>query len=142
MGELPSQQARSHARFVSLSASAIRDGHYEAAQALAANLVDTLGRSFVRAQAVGYNSSLVTAKNQRSKLSKLALRALLVLGPLGVGHADYHPGDAVPRAFSRHATAHGVSPRQYTRVNSLIALMNATSLLCWLERDSDVLSAK
>ncbi|MFF2632687.1 hypothetical protein ACFVR6_07400 [Microbacterium sp. NPDC058021] len=142
VGELPSRQARSHARFVSMSASAIRDGHYEAAQALAANLVDTLGRSFIKAQTVGYNWSLVTSKNQRPKLSKLALRAVMVLGPLAAGHADYHPGDAIPRAFSRHATAHGVSPRQYTRVNSLFALMNATALLCWLERDSDVFSAK
>jgi hypothetical protein len=140
--ELPSRQARSHARFIHLSASAIAEGHYEAGQALAANLVDTLGRSFVHVHLVGYNWSLVTAKNQRTKLSKLALRALLVLGPLAVGHSDYRPGDSVPRAFSRHATAHGVSRKQYTKVNSLLALMNATALLCWLERDTDAFRAR
>lgn len=136
-GELPSRQARSHARFIALSASAIRDGHYEAAQALSANLIDTLGRTHVNSRAVGYNWSLVTSKNQRPNLSKLKMRALMVFGPLAVGHADYRPGDSIPRSFSRHATAHGVSARQYTRVNSLIALMNAAALLCWLERDSD-----
>ncbi|WJM15520.1 hypothetical protein [Microbacterium arborescens] len=135
--ELPSREGRAHARFVSLSASAIRGGHHQAAQALSANLIDTLGRSYMKPHAAGHKWSLVTAKNRRPELSKLGLRALMVLGPLAVSHTDYCEGDSIPRTFSRHATAHAVSSRQYTKVNSLIALMNATAFLCWLERDTD-----
>ncbi|WP_314451681.1 hypothetical protein [uncultured Microbacterium sp.] len=132
---LPSREGRMHARFITLGALAIRDGHYEAAQALAANLIDTLGNLYVKATVAGYSWTIVTSKNLRPKLSALTMRTLMILGPLAVGHTAFRPDDAIPRAFSRHATAHGVSRRQYTRVNSLIALMNATALLCWLERD-------
>ena len=68
-GELPSQAARMHARFIGLGASATRDGHYEAAQALAANLVDTLGRSFVRRQTVRHQ--LVNGDREESATETL-----------------------------------------------------------------------
>lgn len=135
VGQLPSSGAQSHARFIRLCVKAIRDGHFETAQALAANLIDTLGTSFVTTAKTGHRWSLVTAKNQQKQLTRVEIRNLLVLGPLSVAHNNFAAGEEIPRTFTRHATAHGVSRRQYTRANALIAVMNATALLCWLERD-------
>ncbi|MFG6444730.1 hypothetical protein ACFXQA_05595 [Microbacterium sp. P07] len=136
VGSLSSRDGRDGARFVRLCADAIRDGHFETAQALAANVIDTLGNSFVKNELVGHRWQSIVARNGRERLSRLDIRALLVLGPLAAGHDNYRSGEPIPRSFTRHATAHGVSKRQYTKVNSLIAVMNATSLLCWLERDT------
>jgi hypothetical protein len=48
-------------------------------------------------------------------------------------------GEPVPTRFNRHASAHGLSEEQYTRVNALAAAMLITSLLCeldvWLSRE-------
>lgn len=136
-GSLSSRVARENARFIRRCASAIRDGHPEAAQALAANLIDTLGVQYVRKEVVGHNWRAIIAKNGRTTLTRLELRTLLVLGPVAVAHGAYRSGDVIPRAFTRHATAHAVSARQYSKTNSLLALMCATSLLCWLERDTE-----
>jgi hypothetical protein len=38
-------------------------------------------------------------------------------------------GDQIPRDFSRHASAHGVSRRRCSRINVLLALMHVTALL-------------
>lgn len=134
--EMISFQARTAGRFVRRSVAAFRDGHYESAQALATNLIDTLGNVYVTRDITDGHWKYLTARNSRDHVvESFNLRDFLVLGALWAGHANYRPGDMIPRTFTRHATTHGVSHRQYTRVNALIALMNATALLCWLERD-------
>jgi hypothetical protein len=46
-----------------------------------------------------------------------------------------HRADPVPQAFSRHATAHSISPEQLTEVNSLASLL----LLVAFIRELDLL---
>jgi len=45
-------------------------------------------------------------------------------------------GDDVPERFNRHAVAHTVDPRQYTKFNALIGLMLATGLVCEIAEDA------
>lgn len=45
-------------------------------------------------------------------------------------------GDAVPTTFSRNATAHTVSRRQFNRRNTVQALVFATSLLYFLDEQA------
>lgn len=45
-------------------------------------------------------------------------------------------GDAIPTTFSRNATAHAVSRRQFSRSNAVQALMFATSLLYFFDEQA------
>jgi hypothetical protein len=45
-------------------------------------------------------------------------------------------GDNVPTTFSRNATAHTVSPRQFNRRNAVQALMFAIGLLYFLDEQA------
>ncbi|MEU9859029.1 hypothetical protein [Streptomyces sp. NPDC047974] len=51
--------------------------------------------------------------------------------PVWYAHATYYPakGDAIPRTFGRHSSTHGVSKTQYSRINTVYALMLVTSVI-------------
>ena len=77
---------------------------------------------------------LSEARNDMS--GKDALGSLLnmvgqiaVESTIAINLAQYFPGDPMPEYFNRHATIHSLSNLQYTRLNALVAIMNATSLL-------------
>lgn len=44
-------------------------------------------------------------------------------------------GDTIRYRYSRHGSAHGISRRQYSRVNAVIALMHIVSPLRLLDTD-------
>lgn len=114
----------------------MRDGPFEAAQALSAHLIDALGKNYVARDIPGFDWKLVATKVQQPQVLRRHPVRDFVLAPLAAGHREFHGGSAVPTTFTRHATAHGVSGRQYTRANCLVALMKATALLCRLEREA------
>ena len=70
-------------------------------------------------------------------INQYPLRVAIVLGGIWGSYGEFWPsnGDVIPREFSRHGSAHGVSRRQYSRINSLLALMHVVSLLKLLEID-------
>lgn len=39
----------------------------------------------------------------------------------------------MPTQFTRHGTVHTISSRQYSKANSLIALLHVVGLLCLIE---------
>jgi hypothetical protein len=61
----------------------------------------------------------------------MALREALVMLPIWAAHNTFerHKGDPVPHVFSRHASVHAVSGRQFNKRNTALALMLTTSLL-------------
>lgn len=61
----------------------------------------------------------------------LYLRFWLIASTIPRALSKYHcnAGDEVPEQFNRHAVAHTVDPRQYTKLNALVGLMLATGLI-------------
>ncbi|WEH33615.1 hypothetical protein PZB75_09660 [Streptomyces sp. AM 4-1-1] len=110
--------------------AALRAGHTNPAQALAANLLDSLMHShFEKSDRV----KLTSNKKSKAKfdLNDHDVRVALTFAPVWYAYAEYwtDKGDPVPRMFARHASAHGVSRTQYSRINAIYGLMLATSVM-------------
>ena len=118
-------------RFATKVIDMLVDGHSEGAQALAANLLDTMLRETLD------ESSRRQVTNQRERLSidDLPMRAAMVFAGIWGSHTAFMSwrGDAIPRSFSRHGSVHAVSRIQYSRINALFALMHITSYIMLLD---------
>lgn len=110
---------------------ALESGYPEAAQALAANLLDTMLRDTLD----DASRRQVTGQRQRLVLNNLSLKAAIVFGGIWGSFTEFWPsnGDLVPQAYSRHASAHAVGRRQYSRINAVLAVMHVTAYLKLLE---------
>jgi hypothetical protein len=122
--------------FARKAVAALRGGHPEAAQALSANLLDSLARQYFNA-----DLKVITKahrKGQRFEIDDYTIRVAFAIAPIWAAYREFWPsnGDPVPRGFARHASAHAVSTAQYSRINTVIALMLVTSLL-WVLEDQD-----
>ena len=134
--DLPRQDFSGFALYAGKVAAALRDGHTEAAQALGANLLDSLLRAH-------FDDDLETIKAAHKKRRPLALdddtvRVAFAIAPAWAAYQTFRPsnGDMVPRDFARHASTHAVTARQYSRTNAVIVLMIVTSLLWLLEGEA------
>ncbi|WP_416985901.1 hypothetical protein [Streptomyces sp. T028] len=110
---------------------ALRDGHTNPAQSLAANLLDT-----VLSHLDKDTRKLLTKNNFKQGGDKFSLddykfRAALTFAPVWCAHAKFwvDKGDSIPRTFGRHPSVHAVSRAQYSRINAVIGLMVVTSVL-------------
>ncbi len=122
-----------HVGFAKEASAALLSNNISASQALSANLMDTiLRKEFDPA----YRGVIVSQKT-KFDFEDHGFRIAMVLGPIWVAHGQYSPsaGEAIPTRYSRHATAHGVSRRQYTRINATLSLMHVTALLKMLDVD-------
>jgi hypothetical protein len=110
---------------------ALRDGHVEAAQALATNLLDTLLRTHFTADFRTITGN--RANGKQLELDDYTIRVACVIAPIWAAYREFWTtkGDPVPRTFARHASAHAVSRTQYNRTNAVLGIMLVTSLL-WL----------
>lgn len=110
------------------AAKAFLEGMPLAAQALANSVVSGLIH-----EELGYRF-LGTAKTATEAVDpdEMAMRHLrfgVILSTVPTVLCTWYPGDPVmPSNFSRHGTAHSVSPDQFKPANALAALMLATSL--------------
>lgn len=126
LAHLTSRAGLERATFIRAVIAAHRDGHHAAAQALATNIVDTVVNDLPQ--------HFPRHKNKRPDLADRPVLEALVLGAVWSAYGSYHRGmDPVPQTFRRHATAHGVSARQYSRVNATFAVMCATSVAIYIE---------
>lgn len=117
---------------------ALREGHSSAAQALAANLLDSLmNHHFDKQTRVKLTKNEFKQKGIKFNMDDYRIRAALTFAPVWYAYAQYWPqnGDPIPREFGRHPSAHGVSRRQYTRINGVIGLMLATSVLRFFDME-------
>ena len=115
---------------------AIRDGHGEAAQALSANLLDSILRSWVdKTNLKKITQNHFTKTGVKIDLEDYEIRAAFVVAPVWHAYAQYRTeaGDPIPSKFARHASAHAVTRRQYTRINAVMGLMLVTSVLKFLD---------
>jgi hypothetical protein len=109
-----------------------------AAQALAANVFDTLlrdvrnrGRLFAGSTGRFKYKHVTSGITPVSDETLIGLyRATCVLTPVLMALDEFNfETDPVPGRFRRHATAHRAGTTQYTPANAIIAVMLATSLL-------------
>lgn len=123
-----------YVHFAYESIEALRADLNKSSQALSTNLLDTILRHSLDKH---YRHSLVTDQNTRPALDDYPMRVAIVIGGIWGAHSRYYPrkGDDIPSNFSRHASAHAVSFRQYSRLNALIAVMHVVGLLKVLEQD-------
>lgn len=122
------------AKFATNAVLAARDGHYAAAQALATNTLDSVLWSTLKDE----KNKRIATNQYEGAIGKLkeGMKSALsqvpyVLMAVWRSHIQYRPwrGDEIPRQYSRHASAHGVSHRQYSKRNTAHALMLMTSLV-------------
>jgi len=114
---------------------ALRDGHVEAAQALAANVIDTALRTELH-QDFKKATWLNKAKKgyQKPNVEQWAALAAWVFRPVWAAYREYYSKanlNGAPRMFYRHASAHGVSRTVCNRPNAVTAVMLAVSVV-WL----------
>lgn len=110
--------------------AALEGGHHEAAQALTGSIVESLVWDYFEGD----------AKNRRRYLQgeqfpeaykELGMHEFIALAPLWRAFQTFSrsKGDPVPATFSRHGSAHTISPEQFTKVNAVQGIMLASSLL-------------
>lgn len=115
--------------------AALRGGHTSSAQALFTLTFDTL------------ISRIVSDKNDRKDITNrkadvpeiidaMECRDVSVWLPVWNAHGQFWPnrGIPVPWEFSRHATVHKVSHKQYSKRNTVQVLMLVTSLIGYADR--------
>lgn len=140
LDSLDDPELQENISFAKCITTALLAGHAEAAQALAANLLD----SMLRQKHDGKANISKMKRKQRPLLTRgKQITESIVMAGLWGAFGTYRPdkGDEIPTIFSRHASAHGVSHRQYSQTNAVIALMHVVAYLCWLQHREDVASA-
>ena len=132
-----SQSAVPYVRFALAALDALDEGHTEAAQALAGSLVEAILSSYFGTDRSEYTPDKA-GKRTKEAYDEFGVRQFIALAPVWQTYQKFFvsEGDKVPMTFSRNATAHTVSSRQFSRRNALQGLMVACSLLYRLDEET------
>ncbi|MGM5595144.1 hypothetical protein QZG57_09695 [Corynebacterium glucuronolyticum] len=127
------QEKFSPSNFALLAIEAAEDGHFAPAQALLATTLDTSITKLIPTSDKAKKK--IKTKNEEDKAplnyeTATEFRQALGWLPVWNAHQVYWPqrGDKIPLEFSRHATIHAASKRQYTKRNFIQALLVTVSL--------------
>jgi hypothetical protein len=121
--------------------SAFREGHAEAAQALASSVfTSTLHNAFATGRTKVIRKLMLETHPDDARIQELRLRTIYLAGAHAL--SEFRPDRAWPvrREFNRHNTAHRITAEQWTEANALSAIMLSTALLrelqFWSEQES------
>lgn len=123
--------------FVLDGLGAMRSGYVRSAQAMFTVTLDTL---IYRFYPEGRDRSVITIRTRGADvpaaIDEMGVREALVWLPIWNAHEEFrrHRGDTVPHYYSRHASVHGVSARQFSKRNCIQVLMLVTSLIGYADR--------
>ncbi|MCK7675742.1 hypothetical protein [Corynebacterium pygosceleis] len=123
--------------FVLDGLGAMRSGHFRSAQAMFTVTLDTLIYRFYPDQAA--RRPITNRKKDAdvpSAIDEMGVHEAMVWLPIWNAHEEFwqHKGDKVPNYYSRHASVHGVSSRQFSKRNCVQVLMLVTSLIGYADR--------
>lgn len=135
VARLPQKRALIYGDMVRKAINALRDGHVEAAQSLATNVLDTLITQHSR-DALETAPGVVTNVSSYKKVRKQSWRLTLAVHPVTTIMSGRYTLDDRPDGYRRNATAHAITRHQYNRINAVLSVMNATSLLTCFVRDT------
>lgn len=129
-----SERMEGYVAKVDEAAAALAAGFPSAAQALVSSVVESLVWDYF-----GHDKKRFLP-NKRKKVTpeaydKMDAHEFLAFAPVWQAFQQYElsKGDPIPLTFSRHATAHTVSPEQYKPVNALQGLMLVTGLVVFMD---------
>jgi hypothetical protein len=127
--------------FVIAALDALDAENPKAAQPLAASVLDTVVNGYF-----GKERYKLTPNNKTmdtTEYEKFTLKEFIAFAPLWQTYQKYETadGDAIPSTFSRHATVHGVSQRQFSRRNAVQAVLFVSSLLLFLDEEASFVEA-
>lgn len=108
---------------------ALDAGHELAAQALVGSLIDALVNGYFGAERRDYTPNKRTTTT--AAYEEFSIREFIAMAPIWQAYQQFVPGAGgrVPTTFSRHATAHTMSSKQYSRRNAVQGLLLACSLI-------------
>lgn len=124
-------------RFALDGLGAMRAGHTRSAQAMFTVTLDTLiYRFYPDRKARGVITNRKKGADVPDAIDEMGVREAMVWLPIWNAHEEFwkHKGDNVPHYYSRHATVHGVSSRQFSKRNCVQVLMLVTSLIGYADR--------
>lgn len=109
---------------------ALEAGHTEAAQALTGSLLDSMVNTYFGAHRYLYTPDK-RGKRTNAAYDEFTAHEYIALAPIWQAWQKFFPNEGlpVPHTFSRNATAHTVSTKQYTRRNAVQSLMIVSSLI-------------
>lgn len=116
---------------------AMRAGHFPSAQAMFTVTLDTLIFRFYPDNAA---RRLITIRKKGADvpdiIDEMGVHKAMVWLPIWNAHEEFRKqnGDKVPRCYSRHASVHGVSSRQFSKRNCIQVLMLVTSLIGYADQ--------
>lgn len=116
---------------------AMRSGHFRSAQAMFTVTLDTL---IYRLYPDPSARRLITNRRKGAvvpdAIDEMGVHEAMVWLPIWNAHEQFwkHKGDKVPNYYSRHASVHGVSSRQFSKRNCVQVLMLVTSLVGYADR--------
>ncbi|MCP3424826.1 hypothetical protein NBM05_01955 [Rothia sp. AR01] len=116
---------------------AMRAGHARSAQAMFTVTLDTLiYRFYPDRKARGVITNRKRGADVPDEIDEMGVREAFVWLPIWNAHEEFwkHKGDQVPHYYSRHASVHGVSSRQFSKRNCIQVLMLVTSLIGYADR--------
>ena len=134
------------APYVSVTAAALNaleNGHVEASQALTGSLIDALVNTYF-----GKDRSLYTPNRSGNRTNdayeEFGAHEYIAFAPIWQAWQKFFPdeGDPIPYTFSRNATAHTVSARQYTRRNAVQGLMIVCGILVFLDEQAKAVEVR
>ncbi|WP_028473742.1 hypothetical protein, partial [Nocardioides alkalitolerans] len=121
-----------HGAALSEAITAYEAGFFRSAQAMASSVLDSVLREY---ESITHRDYVVGRKSLKggikgaSYVETLRLRPWFALLPLEKVHSKDERPNPPQVAFSRNGTAHRVTPEQFTRANSVHALMVAASII-------------
>lgn len=115
---------------------AMRAGHARSAQAMFTVTLDTLIYRFYPDRKSRGVTNRRRGADVPEEIDEMGVREALVWLPIWNAHEQFwkHQGDKVPQYYSRHASVHGVSVRQFSKRNCIQVLMLVTSLIGYADR--------
>ncbi|WP_143016314.1 MULTISPECIES: hypothetical protein [unclassified Microbacterium] len=122
--------------FAVAALDALDSGHSAGAQALTGSLIDAVVTGYFGRDRYKYTPNKKTPTNDA--YNEFTIREFIAFAPMWQAYQQFYVsnGDKVPSTFSRNATAHTVSPRQFSRRNAVQGLMLACSLLYRLDEEA------
>lgn len=130
---LGSEAVAPYTAFAVAALDALDNQHTEAAQALTGSLIDSLLTAYFGKDRKNYTPNKSTQTT--AAYDEFTIREFIAFAPMWQTYQQFwvNNGDRIPNTFSRNATAHTVSPRQFNRRNAIQALLFATSLLFFFD---------
>jgi hypothetical protein len=134
---LGSEAVAHYVPFAKAAMDALVSGHTEAAQALTGSLIDSLLTAYFGKDRYKYTPAK-NGKRTTEAYEEFTIHQFIAFAPMWQVYQQFwaEDGDRIPTTFSRNATAHTVSGRQFNRRNAIQALLFVTSLLFFFDEQA------